>query len=182
MPVGIGTVSDSPLGAHWDSRGRKEPSLLIVFLAHPSHPTTYLKTAKMPLAKRFKLGLSSCFGGGISPPTDKGEENETASKPYDFTQHREHATWSLAVAAAAATKNRPTPEDALVPWSHTISAASDDGASEVCTFAPLCGAGRATLFLRSTLTASALATKLNKDFFEDKLVVEVRRKRYQYNG
>ena len=129
----------------------------------------------MPLAKRFKLG--SCFGGGAVPDTpaepkkEEKEEEEEVAKPYDFSKHTEHTVWRLAVAAAEGTKHCPTYEDALIPWSHPT--AEEGSTSEVCTLAPVGGPGLATLFLRTTLSASGLAQKINVDFFEDKLTVKV---------
>ncbi|CAM9185977.1 unnamed protein product [Scytosiphon promiscuus] len=126
----------------------------------------------MPLAKRFKLGLASCWGGGATSYGDskdgkkepeRKQEEEPKPKPYDFTQHPEHADWSRAVAASAAIKHLPSPEDAMIPWSHVGSV--PDGA-EVCTLNPVSGAGRATLFLRTTFTATVLAKRLKKDFAE----------------
>lgn len=120
----------------------------------------------MPLAKHFKLGLTSCWGSRANHSGDNMEEEkkEAKTQPYDFSQHAEHTVWGLAAAAAAATKHHPTPEDVLVPWSHAAAASR---AAEVCTFAPAPGAGRATLFLRTTLTAGTLASRLNRDFFRD---------------
>lgn len=84
---------------------------------------------------------------------------------YDFNQHAEHAVWALATAAAASSKHHPRPEDVLVPWTHAASESSSSS-SDVCTLEPTPGAGRATLFLRTTLAAVTLANRLNRDFFK----------------
>lgn len=134
----------------------------------------------MPLAKRFKLSLASCWGSGATTygdskdvETEPKAEEEPKPKPYDFTQHPEHADWSHAVAAAAAIKHLPSPEDALIPWSHIGSVAGD---AEVCTLKPVSGEGRATLFLRTTFTASVLAKRLKNDFAEfSNLTIKVSR-------
>lgn len=155
-------------------------------LAHPSCDTPIYPTASrdiiMPLAKRFKLSLGSCWGGGATPYGDSKdgekqsegkEEEEPKPKPYDFTQHPEHADWSRAVAAAAAIKHLPSPEDDMIPWSHVGSV---PGGAGVCTLNPVSGAGRATLFLRTTFTASVLAERLKKDFAEfSNLTIKVSR-------
>ncbi len=125
----------------------------------------------MPLSKRFKLG--SCFGGGATQDTaaEPQKEKKEDVKPYDFSKHSEHTVWRLAVAAAEGTKHCPTYEDALIPWSHP--SAAEGATSEVCSLAPVGGPGLATLFLRTTLSASSLATRLNIDFFEEKMDVKV---------
>lgn len=121
----------------------------------------------MPRSKRFKLGLASCWGCGTDHAGDivgeeKGEEGGMEST-YDFSKHPEHAVRVLATAAAAVSKHHPTPGDVLVPWTHV---ASESSTSELCTLEPTPGAGRATLFLRTTLAAEALANRLNRDFFK----------------
>ena len=125
----------------------------------------------MLLAKRFKLGLGSCWGHTATPTPDtaveeeKKEEPKKEVKPYDFSKHPEHAVWRLAAAAAAASRHHPAQDDALVPWSH--AAAAEGATSDVCTLAPVAGAGLATLFLRTTLSPTSLAKRLHNDFFDD---------------
>ena len=127
----------------------------------------------MPLAKRFKLGLGSCWGNtaapsAVNPEEEKKEEKkeEEEAKPYDFSKHPEHAVWRLAAAAAATSRHHPTQEDALVPWSH--AAAAEGATSHLCTLAPVAaGTGLATLFLRTTLSPVSLAKRLHTDFFDD---------------
>eukprot|EP00752_Nemacystus_decipiens_P003276 g3032.t1 len=123
----------------------------------------------MPLAKRFKLGLSSCWGHTATPTsavnTEEEKKEKKEVKPYDFSRHPEHAVWRRAEAAAARTRHHPSPEDYLVPWSH--AAAAKGATSNVCTLAPVPGAGLATLFLRTTLSPTALANRLHAEFFDD---------------
>lgn len=154
--------SRSPLEAH---------STIDTITATPPHIHI-----NMILAKRFKLGLGSCWGNTAAPstPAEAVEEvqEEEEVKPYDFSKHPEHNVWRFAVAASAASKHQPAPEGALVPWSH--AAAAEGATSDVCTLAPAPGAGLATLFLRTTLSPTALAKRLHTDFFEDsKLSVKV---------
>lgn len=140
---------------------------------HHNNNTSITAHAIMPHAKHFKLGLTSCWGCGTNHAAGDGDflgeekvaETKKTHESYDFNQHPEHAMWRLATAAAAASKHHPTPGDVLVPWSHH-AASESGGTSEVCTLEPAPGAGRATLFLRTTLTAGTLANRLNRDFFK----------------